>query len=248
MKIWTMSICFNEARIVPFWLRHYEKFCDQMHVWDDHSTDGTRELLAAHPKVVLHDWEQDNGIDDQKFIEFAHATYPMARGHADWVIWCDMDEIVYHRNIAQVLFDANKFEVLRTDGYNMMAEGLPEDDGRQIWELCPFGVHAPVYGKPIVFKPTAKIVWNRGKHDFEHKLCRPKQDPTLKLKLLHYRYMGFAYTKFKNDRNYERCGLKTGDKGPAWTCHPSYTGEHSAQWAAVERVKAFNVLEQNGNH
>lgn len=243
MKIWTFSICFNESRILPFWLRHYEKFCDQMHVWDDHSTDGTRELLQAHPKVVLHDWEGGNGIDDQKFIEFAHETYPMARGKADWCIWCDMDEFIYHPDIKKLLEGTKSVDVFRTDGYNMVGNGLPVDDGRQIWEIHPMGVSAPVYGKPIVFRSTVKIRWNRGKHDIERQWCNPKISPSLPIKLLHYRYMGFDYTKERNARNYERCGLKSGDKGAAWSCAPNYNGEHSATWAHTSINRAFNVIQ-----
>ena len=30
MKIWAYAICWNEEKILPYYLRHYEKFCDKI--------------------------------------------------------------------------------------------------------------------------------------------------------------------------------------------------------------------------
>jgi hypothetical protein len=64
-----------------------------------------------------------------------------------------------------------------------------------------------------------------------------------KLKLLHYRYLGYEYTRMKNAKNYERCGLKNGDKGAAWSCAPGYNGEHSPIWAKKAIQNAINVVD-----
>jgi hypothetical protein len=138
----------------------------------------------------------------------------------------------------------NGTEVIKPDGYNMTGNGLPKDDGRQIWEIAPMGVAAPVYSKPVVFQPHIKINWIRGKHALEN--CKPVVNETTPLKLLHYRYMGADYTRAKNAKNYARCGLLSGDKGAAWSCSPGYDGpdkEHSPQWAEFAKTKAFNVIE-----
>ena len=229
MNIWTFSLCRNEADIIPFFLRHYGSFVDQINVWDDGSTDGSRELLSAHPKVKLHEWPGGNGIDEDAFLAFAYATYPQACGFADWAMWVDMDEFIYHPRIREILeIERGQFDVLPTEGFNMMNRGLPEDDGRQIWECVRTGVPAPVYGKPVVFNPCRTIRWNRGKHDLEGEF---KVHPERLLKLLHYRYLGFDYTLAKNQRNFDRVDLIGGDKGPAWSCSPEWKGQHSPEWA-----------------
>lgn len=243
MKIWIFSLCRNEKDMVPFYLRHYETFADRILVWDDWSNDGTRDLLGKHPKVDLMNWPYDNGIDEDQFLQFAINTYKMARGKADWVMWVDMDEFVWGKDVPDILDEAGRqgYQVARTEGWNVVGEGLPADDGRQLWEQLPLGVPAPVYSKPVVFQPSADVRWNRGKHALEN--CHPRVSPYAILKLLHFRYLGRTYTATKNARNYARCGLKSGDKGAAWSCAPDYHGEHSADWAEQVKPKAVNILK-----
>lgn len=242
MKIIVFSICYNQACILPFYLRHYSSFADEISVFDDHSTDGSREILAACPKVLLRDWPYDNGIDEDVFLQFAYDWNIKAfQGRFDWVIWADCDEFIYAPDVRKVLSETDG-DVIRTKGYNMVGDGLPKDDGKsQIWQIHKNGVPSKVYSKPVVFKAWVKLAWNRGKHDLEE--CSGKVAPDPLLKLLHYRYMGYEYTKEINAKNYARCGLKTGDKNPAWTCAPDYKGEHSAQWAERMKKKALNVVD-----
>lgn len=243
MKIWTFSLCRNSADILPFWLMHYDSFVDRMHVWDDASTDGSQYILTDYPKVKLWKWPYPNsGIDEDLFLKFAYETYPMAAGKADWVMWVDTDEFIYHPNIVEVLAQADKdgFNVIQPEGFNMISDGMPKDDGRQIWEICNMGVPAPVYSKPVVFKPDISIQWVRGKHMLEN--CHPSVTKTTGVKLLHYRYLGYEYTKKKNANNYGRCGLANGDKNAAWSCAPDWKGAHSAEWAEAQKQFAVKIL------
>jgi glycosyltransferase involved in cell wall biosynthesis len=248
LKIIVFVITYNNADILPWFLRHYGGFADEISAFDDRSTDGTHELLAAHPKVILRDWPHPgSGIDEDLFLAHWQEWYPKARGKFDWVMIVDPDEFIYSPLIGEILYGAQVAgdEVLRPDGYNMVGDGLPKDDGQsQIWKLSPMGVAAPVYSKPVVFQPDMKINWIRGKHALEH--CDPVIVDGTGLKLLHYRYMGADYTRAKNAKNYARCGLVNGDKGAAWSCSPGYDGvdkEHSPSWAEEAKKHAVNVLE-----
>lgn len=242
MKIWIFAICHNEAAILPWWLRHYGQFADRILVWDDQSTDGSREILRAHPSVTLFDcpWR---GLDEDKALHHAYDVYPSARGKADLCMWVDCDEFIYsHCDMRSFLshFHRNTtYDVIRTAGFNMVGDGLPANGyfHQQIWELNPMGVSAPVYSKPVVFRPEAKVRWVRGKHALED--CAPLVSEKPLLKLLHYRYLGAAYTAAKNAKNYERAV----DKGVAWSCAAGYDGEHGAAWAEKIKGEAFNVIE-----
>lgn len=245
MKILVFVLTYNCHDVLPYFLRHYETFADEISAFDDHSTDGTRELLKAHPKVILRDWDKESGINEDLFLAHWQEWYPKARGHFDWVMIPDPDEMLYHPkpliSLHQMAHSA--IEVIRPVGFNMTGAGLPKDDGRQIWEISPMGVAAPVYSKPVIFRPHIKINWIRGKHDIEN--CRPVIAGDVGWKLLHYRYMGADYTRAKNAKNYARCGLLSGDKGAAWSCSPGYDGadkEHSPKWAEFARTKAVNVM------
>jgi len=247
MKILVFAITWNCADVIRYFLRHYETFADEISVFDAFSSDGTRQILAAHPKVILRDWHNDTGIDEDRFLEHWRDWIPKAHGGGfDWVLIPDPDEMIYGPDVRATLTGAmtDGIDVVHTDGYNMMGDGLPKDDGRQIWQINPMGVRAPVYSKPVVFNPKIEIDWNRGKHALGK--CSGVQSPKPLLKLLHYRYMGYAYTAAKNAKNYARCGLQSGDKGAAWSCSPGYNGvnkEHSPMWAEAARKLAFNVLE-----
>lgn len=239
MTIWVFTICYNAADVMPFFLRHYLSFADKIHVWDDHSDDGTKEMLVGNPKVIVYPWDYESGIQEDNFLEVAYDNYPCARGIADWVMWVDTDEFIYHADLLEVLKLAEEkgYEVIQPDGFNMMHEGMPKDDGRQIWEICKIGVRAPVYSKPIIFQPHIRIRWNRGKHALDG--CKCKVWETSGVKLLHYRYLGYEYTKARNAKNFDRC---MGDKGNGWTCHPDWHGEHSPDWALQMMGEATEVL------
>lgn len=247
MKIAILVITHNCADVLPFFLRHYSAFADEIWAWDDKSEDGTRQLLRANPKVVLRDWPHNTGIDEDLFLEHWKQSYPVANAAGfDWVMIVDPDEMLYAEDIRFRLKTEMEMgtEVVGSTGYNMTGEGLPKDDGRQIWEIAQNGVAAPVYSKPVCFRPHIPIGWVRGKHALEG--CNPVMSYKPWLKLLHYRYMGADYTRAKNAKNYARCGLLSGDKGAAWSCSPGYDGpdkEHSPQWAEFAKTKAFNVIK-----
>lgn len=248
MNITVCSICRNEAALLPFWLRHYLAFADRIIVWDDHSDDGSFDLLdKASKRVEARRWPFDTGIDEDLFLQFAYSAIRSLRGKTDWIIWPDMDEFVWAVNVRATCESATAdgFDIIRSKGFNMVHDGLPNDNGEQLWKLAPMGVAAPVYDKPIVFSPACGIKWNRGKHavQWQDMDSRITITPNPCLKLLHYRYLGEEYTRQRNARNYERCGLTNGDKGAAWSCAPDYKGEGSPEWAATLKDKAFNVIE-----
>lgn len=238
MRIWVFMHVRNEENILPFALRHYAQFADQIHVYDDRSTDATRAIVAAHPKALLHDIPF-SGLDETALLDLAYHEYPKAQGNADWVMWPDVDEFLYAPNIADTLAHFADFDCVRPLGFNMMG-GVPVDDGHsQIWELLRTGIRAEVYSKPIIFRPECVIRWAPGKHKLsEPKPHRPpEEDPTQpnpwRIKLLHYRYLTTEYTRARSARQFDR----STSKGTAWGCSPEYKGEHSAEW--VDRVLPY---------
>lgn len=240
-RLWILATCRNEAHIIPFFLRHYAAFADQILIWDDKSDDGSRELLAASPKVQLADWGHDNGLDDHWAHKFWYGKLKDCREHVQWVALVDMDEFIWAADTEEVFAKVQDYDVGRTSGFNMVGDGFPKDDGRQIWEIHPWGVKSPIYSKPILVRPDADVNWNYGRHAIEGGAARVTPEPVMKL--LHYRYMGGDYTASRNGRNYERCNLNGGDKSFAWSNAPNYCGEHSAHWAEAVKADGFNVLE-----
>ena len=177
-------------------------------------------------------------MDDYKFMEVWEQFRADAIGKCDWLIMVDIDEVLWTpEGLRATLENAGGCEVIRSAGYNMTGDGLPKDDGRQIYEISPWGVKSPVYSKTVIIRPEVQIQWALGRHFVEH--CSGRISPKPMVKLLHYRYMGYSYTRDRNARNYERAK----HKHCAWSCDPSYKGEHSAEWSEVARKEQFNVLE-----
>ena len=71
------------------WLQCFEKLADEIVVLDNGSTDGTYEVLAAHPKVV--DIVRTEGFHEgrDKNLMYAHVR----KRNPDWCLWVDVDEI-----------------------------------------------------------------------------------------------------------------------------------------------------------
>jgi len=71
------------------WLERYESVVDEIVVLDNGSTDGTVEMLEAHPKVVdiVHTVGYNEGRDKNLMYDHVRLRKP------DWCLWLDVDEI-----------------------------------------------------------------------------------------------------------------------------------------------------------
>lgn len=71
------------------WLQCFEKLADEIVVLDNGSTDGTYELLKAHPKVadIVRTYDYNEGRDKNLLYEHVRRRNP------DWILWVDIDEV-----------------------------------------------------------------------------------------------------------------------------------------------------------
>ena len=52
MKIIGMTRIRNEQLIIKDTINHLASFCNEIYVYDDHSTDDTYKICVNHPKVT----------------------------------------------------------------------------------------------------------------------------------------------------------------------------------------------------
>jgi len=201
------AVMRDEIKIVPYFLRHYETYADRIFVFDDHSRDGTRELLEAHPLVTLLPMKH-HGADDGYYVRDLWPQYKqISRGKADWVIQVDADEFVYAENIRDVLLDYTQrgIKKCRITGFAMYSDVFPTTPG-QIYEEVTKGWYDRWQKKTILFNPEIDIRFTPGRHQAYHnskvKTYRPEE-----IRILHFRFLSLQYSIDRDKKNCANMGI-----------------------------------------
>lgn len=229
MRIWLYCICRNEAKLMPYFLRHYSTFVDRMTFFDGKSDDGTREMIAANPRAILQDWSGSDALCDDEFLAFANEKWKEARGQAEWIIWVDADEFLYHPDITAVLqrYLEQGVDLPKIAGFTMMSDRLPTTTG-QIYDEIKTGFSDDVWSKPCIFR--CDIRWNVGRHSVWMEGRPHRYSDQAELKLLHYRCLGIDYLRERHARNWarvpERCRVQTFGENTS----PGYLKRYGVKW------------------
>lgn len=216
---------------MPYLMRHYVPWVDKLIFYDAQSDDGTRELIRACPKAELREWEGANALVDDEFLALANHQWKEARGVADWVIWIDADEFLYHTNIRAVLagyLDVG-VTVPRIDGYTMVSDHFPTTEG-QIYEEISTGFPDSVWSKPAIFNPHIDMAYNVGRHSLNVDRFTPFTSAVADIKLLHYRALGMDYLKARHARNWARVPDHCRSRSYGVNTSPDHDGHHGLQW------------------
>ena len=248
MIIHVYSNMYNEAVLLPYWLRHYETIADRIFVWDAGSTDGTREILVEHPKVTLLPRE-NRAHHDNYYVTVLYPQYETySRGIANWVIIADADEFVYHPHIHDILHRAQEegIQMIHCPGYSMLSDTLPTTDGH-IYTAHPMGVPDILESKWTIHTANIHIRFRVGRHGRPY---NAKQFTGLRsqIKLLHYRYLTREYIENRERRNITGVSQANPQQRWSFTIDGPRTmpnGEKTPifAWLTNHRNDVINVLE-----
>ena len=187
-------LCWNEEKILPYFLKYYEQFVDRIIVIDNESTDNSIKLIKENPKTVIETYKTNSQIRDDAYIEIKNNVWK--KSTADIVIVCDMDEFLYHPNLKQYIqdFHDSEYSVVHPVGYDMITNDFNFDYSKQLTELVTEGYVNHYFDKMVMFKRQSiqSINYGYGCH-----YAAPNGSVKIKdsddLKLLHFKRLGREY-------------------------------------------------------
>jgi glycosyltransferase involved in cell wall biosynthesis len=185
------AVCWNEEKILPYFLRHYSSFAERIVVYDNNSTDGSQEIVRKWPKAELRTFDTGDTFDDVVITEIMNKGYKESRGKADFVVVVATDELLWHPNMKRILLEYKRCGVTlpKVQGYDMVSWRFPRGQ-KQITGLVVRGRENPWYAKRCIFDPAVDINFNPCCHT-----CSPAGDviesDVADLKVLHYHYLGY---------------------------------------------------------
>lgn len=196
IRVKVLTISYNEEKILPFFLSHYEKFCDEIIILDNKSTDNTCAIAKSHPKVSLYQYDTGDKLDDKSYLAIKNNFWKKDLKYWDWIIVVDMDEFLYHPNILGFLrkYKDQGVSLPNIIGYNMIGDDFPDNYSVGLTDLIKTGILNTRYSKNCVFSPKLikEINYSPGAHS-----CSPSgtvsKSKDNELKLLHYHYFGLSH-------------------------------------------------------
>jgi glycosyltransferase involved in cell wall biosynthesis len=191
MKIEVYAICYNEEVMLPYFLRHYSQIADKIVIYDNYSTDRSDEICRQNPKVELIKYDSGNQIRDDIYLEIKNNCWK--KSTADWVIVCDIDELLVQ---LQAPIDLDNWTVIMPDWFEMVSDRLPDIKEDQIYYDKNFnqGVSQGQISKCIMFRPAAikEINYHPGAHGIAA-VGDVRVLHTSDMGILHYKHLSLEY-------------------------------------------------------
>lgn len=245
-RCWAFCQAYNEEVMIGYWARHYVSICERVIVYVDVTTDDRTESVARAEGAETREFYTGGALDDFGFVAFAQDKYPLARGKAEWVLWADADEILYHPRLPGRLDELRAAGVTypHVAGYAMVADAPPTGTGH-IYEEIRLGLPAREYSKPCIFAPELDVRWSPGKHDAVVTGAAIRDDGTDPLRLLHYRYLGEQWHVARNARNFARINEANRSAQHGREVYPEWQGvdqPYSPAWFRAHAAEATEVV------
>ena len=185
--------------MLPYFLRHYEQFCERIVVYDNGSDDGSQEIVAAHPLCELRHIDTRGEFHEAALVTVKRETWKQSRQKADWVIACDVDELLHHPHLIEFLSECRRSGITMPvpAGWQMVADRFPTTEG-QIYDEVHTGFPDTQFSKRAIFNPSAiqEIIYGPGCHEALTKGdVRECADPALRI--LHFKYLGLEYLSWR---------------------------------------------------
>jgi len=235
---------WNEMRIIGFFIRHYEPWVDKLIFFDDGSTDGTLELLAAKKNVEIRPFTYAFPDSFSLSVQaWRNSCWKESRGEADWVIVTDVDEHLHHPALPSYLARCKDecVSYIPALGFDMVTESFPHRE-EHLATSHTIGAPSAVYSKLRIFDPVAieEVDYGFGAHSASPRgrLVLPAQDELL---LLHYKHLGTNYVPSRHVALGAR--LRKQDLKYNWGAHYLFDDQRYGQYLADLTGRLLDVTD-----
>ncbi len=261
---------WNDLYMIQFYVRHWSQYAVKIFVYDDDSTDGTREFLESMAPLVEVKSPGFHGVDELMLQEMRNREYKVnSRGVADWCVIGDSDEFHYHPDMLNRLGELKEkgYCAVVSHGWQMLSDHRPTGEG-QMMQYVRGGILDGMYDR-VIFRPEVDISIGIGHHGFtitgggvgvnyrefqragqmiptsspqEQKAYPVLQDDP-QFKMLHYRMLGRGHVKERHDRVWSRCSDRNKQRG--WGIHlsPKWHNYYSVEWFEAKLKEAKPCLD-----
>lgn len=196
MRIHVYAACWNDRRMLPYFICHYAPFASRIVVYDDGSQDGSVEYLASIPGVETRAIERTGNESTIAGLRRLHdSCWKESRGRADWVMVVAVDEHLYHHDVPGYLASclAHGVTAVPAVGFEMVHDTFP-DQGIRLCDTIHNGVPFGPQHKLCVFDPSAidEVHFGMGRH-VAAPTGRVRYPDVDELRLYHYKHLGLDY-------------------------------------------------------
>lgn len=220
MKIEAHLLHWQEKDILPYVIRHYRSFCDDIIIHDNHSKDGSAEMAKELGCTVIPFGSDffDDGINRDLKNECWRGS------KADWCVVADFDELLSSNNLifdVRFILERSKEAgdtIFNTIGWQVMSDEWPVSKLTEITN----GFRFDNYSKKIVFNPKeiTDIGYGPGAHE-----CNPQGNVKFakhELLVMHYKHIGGVQRTIDRYRVLQK-RLSKQNRKMGWGCHYART-------------------------
>ena len=201
MDIHLYALCWNDAKMLRFFFRHYDRFVTKYIIFDDGSTDESIDILSRHPRVRIRKMPEEMGsfTTDNAVAVWNHC-WKESRGRADWVIVGEIDEHLDHSDLPGYLRTcaADGVTIVPALGFQMISREFPPANavlraertvGAPWTRLSKLSIFDPDAIEEVNFRPGRHLAAPTGQ------VCAPERDEVVNL---HYKYLSVEYVLERN--------------------------------------------------
>ncbi len=245
MRLAVYALCYNESFMLPFFFKYYRPIAARIIVYDNESTDDSKQLAYWLGADEVRTFSTNNQIRDDLTRQLRNDCWKELKGKdCDWCMIVDMDEFIYTEFLLNYLEKCKLAGVTLCvpQGYQMVSNKLPEPNS-DLLDSIKTGVICSQFSKPVVFNPNE--ITDTGFCPGNH-CSSPRGNIVVNanqsLKLLHYHWLSLDWVTSRN--KWRKARLSRVNLQHKWGYQYS-DSEHVVKqtWNRLWQHKLDNVLE-----